>query len=643
MNTSESIMPDYPRLKNIAALEQYRKKLVREKDPDAPAVTVCCGTGCQAGGSIEVAEALRKSMDDVRVGGKVVPGLKTTGCHGFCSRGPLVLFKPHHIFYQKVRPQDADQIVQETVLQGRLINRLQYRLQGKGQGFAATVEDIPYYNRQTRLALKRVGTIDPCDIEDAIALGAYRGLATALDSMKPVDVIDEVKASGIRGRGGAGFPAGIKWASCANYPGTRYVICNADEGDPGAFMDRSILEGDPHSVLEGMILCAYAIGSSQGYIYVRYEYPLAVRTLNTAIRQAEKLGLLGNNIMGSGFDFHVSISTGAGAFVCGESTALMASLEGRPGRPRAKYIRSAQRGFREQPSNLNNVETFANIPEIVFQGGEWYASFGTKRSTGTKVFALTGDVANIGLVEVPMGTPLKEIIYDIGGGIPDKKKLKAVQTGGPSGGCIPARMRDISMDFEHLAEAGSIMGSGGMIVMNENTCMVDVARYFTSFLSEESCGQCVPCREGLKQMLEILTRITLGKGQEQDLNLLQELSKCMTDFSLCGLGTSAPNPVLSTLDYFHEEYQTHIREKFCPAGVCKDLFSLSVNPEKCTGCTLCAKVCPADAIRGEKKKTHFIDQDNCIRCAECYRTCKFKAIEIVKNQTADLKPEEKKQ
>ncbi|MFP4071127.1 MAG: NADH-ubiquinone oxidoreductase-F iron-sulfur binding region domain-containing protein [Desulfovibrionales bacterium] len=616
------------KLHSVEELERYRRRVIKQHDPDAPNVIVCCGTGCQASMSTEVAEAMREALAEAGAAGRVLPGIKTTGCHGFCSRGPLVVIRPQHIFYQQVKPGDCREIVQETIVKGKLIKRLQYRSPGKQGEFATTVEDIPYYNKQTRIALARIGNIDPYDINDAIAMGAYKGLASALNKMTPEEVIGEVKVSGIRGRGGAGFPAHIKWSSCARHPGPRYIICNADEGDPGAFMDRSILEGDPHSVIEGMLLAAYAVDSSEGYIYVRFEYPLAVRTLIAAIRQAEDLGLLGENILGSGLDFRIRISTGAGAFVCGESTALMASLEGRVGRPRAKYIRSVEKGFRGNPSNLNNVETYANIPEIIFRGGDWYASYGTQKSTGTKIFALTGDVVNVGLVEVPMGIPLSEIVQEIGGGIPNRRKLKAVQTGGPSGGCIPADMQDIPVDFEHLREAGSIMGSGGMIVMDENTCMVEVARYFIKFLVEESCGQCAPCREGLKQMDAILTRITKGQGREGDIDLLKSLSEVMEGFSLCGLGTSAPNPVLSTLRYFQEEYETHIRDKHCPAGVCKSLFQYAIDPQTCTGCTMCAKVCPAAAVIGEKKEPHAINVDACIKCGQCFRKCKFGSITI---------------
>ncbi len=615
-------------LTSAADLTEFRKEIVSVYQPDLPTVIVCCGTGCQANGSHEVVEAFHAVLAARGQTVRVVPHIKPTGCHGFCSRGPLVIILPGHIFYEQVKPEDVDDIVEKTIIGGETVPRLLYKLPGKKKETAARVDEIPFYNRQTRLVLNRIGHIDPFDINDAIVAGAYTGLAKALTSLSPEQVIDEVRKSGIRGRGGAGFSAAVKWATCAKYPEPRYVICNADEGDPGAFMDRSILEGDPHSVIEGMLLCAYALTSRDGYVYVRFEYPLAVRTLVTAIRQAQTLGLLGKNILGSGFDFNLKVSTGAGAFVCGESTALMASLEGRVGRPRAKYIRSVERGFRGSPSTLNNVETFANVPEIVNKGGDWYASHGTKKSTGTKVFALTGNVNNVGLVEVPLGIPLKEIVYDIGGGLPKGKTLKAVQTGGPSGGCIPAHMQDIPVDFEHLDEAGSIVGSGGMIVMDENTCMVNVARYFVNFLEEESCGQCVPCREGLKQMGYILDRITQGEGRDEDIDALCEIGVVIQNFSLCGLGISAPNPVLSNIRYFREEFETHIRDKFCPAGICKPLFQLEIDPKTCNGCHACAKVCPVSAAAGEKKKPHSINLETCINCGECYARCKFNAIMI---------------
>ncbi|MBW2574188.1 MAG: 4Fe-4S binding protein, partial [Deltaproteobacteria bacterium] len=481
---------------------------------------------------------------------------------------------------------------------------------------------------QQRIIFGNNGLIDPTSIEDYISVDGYSALEKALFDMAPEEIIDQIKKSGLRGRGGGGFPTGIKWATCAKHDGDRYVICNADEGDPGAYMDRSLLEGNPHSVLEGMIIGAIAVGSHEGYVYVRHEYPLAVKNFSLALENTRRLGLLGENILGSGFDYDIHISRGGGAFVCGESTALMASLEGNPGRPRAKYIHTVERGFRESPSLLNNVETWGNVPVIINKGADWYASIGTENSKGTKIFSLVGKVVNTGLVEVPMGTSLRTIIFDIGGGIPKKKKFKAVQTGGPSGGCIPEQFLDLGVDFDELNKVGSIMGSGGMIVMDQDTCMVDIARYFLDFLKEESCGQCNPCREGIKQMLEILTDICNGKGKDGDIELLEELGMMIQKFSLCGLGTSAPNPVLTTILYFRDEYEAHIRDKKCPAGVCKPLFYYEIDPELCTGCTLCAKRCPEEAITGEKKKPHKLDNEKCIKCGICYESCKFNAVVI---------------
>ena len=490
------------------------------------------------------------------------------------------------------------------------------------------LEDTPFYQNQVKIAMRNCGYIDPDCIEEYIARGGYFAFFRALFDHKPEEVIQIVKDSGLRGRGGGGFSAGVKWATCARHHGERYIICNADEGDPGAYMDRSILEGDPHSVLEGMLIAAVAIGSSHGFMYVRNEYPLAVKRLVTAIKQAEKYGLLGDNIAGTDFSFNIKISTGAGAFVCGESTALMASLEGKVGRPRAKYVHTVEKGFRESPSNLNNVETYANVPAIISKGPQWYAGMGTEGSKGTKVFSLVGKIKNTGLVEVAMGTTLRNIIYDIGGGVLKKKQFKAVQTGGPSGGCIPEKYLDLGVDFDELTKIGSIMGSGGMIVMDQDTCMVDVARYFLDFLKEESCGQCNPCREGIKRMLQILTRICDGHGAEGDIELLEELGDMVAKASLCGLGTSAPNPVITTINYFRDEYHSHIRDKKCPAGVCKNLFHYEIDEEACTGCRLCAIKCPQEAITGEKKEPHKLDQDKCIKCSICYEACKFNAVVI---------------
>jgi NADH:ubiquinone oxidoreductase subunit F (NADH-binding)/(2Fe-2S) ferredoxin len=554
--------------------------------------------------------------------------VRLTGCHGFCERGPIMVIHPEAIFYSQVKEKHVNEIVEKTLVKGELVNKLLYKNPVDKKKKIINEEEIPFYKLQQRIILGNNGLIDPTNIDHYLAVGGYGALEKSLFEMKPAQILDEVKKSGLRGRGGGGFPAGIKWATCAKHHGDRYIICNADEGDPGAYMDRSLLEGNPHSVIEGMIIAAVAIGSKEGYVYVRHEYPLAVTNLTLALDKAREMGLLGTNILGTDFTFDIQISRGGGAFVCGESTALMASLEGKPGRPRAKYVHTVEKGFREGPSNLNNVETYANVPIIIDKGSEWYSNIGTKHSKGTKIFSLVGKVVNTGLVEVPMGTTLRTIIYDIGGGIPKKKKFKAVQTGGPSGGCIPERFLDLPVDFDELAKVGSIMGSGGMIVMDQDTCMVDLARYFVEFLKDESCGQCNPCREGLKQMLAILTRICKGDGKEGDVETLEELGSMIQKFSLCGLGTSAPNPVLTTILYFRNEYEAHIRDKKCPAGVCKPLFHYEIDAEACTGCTLCATKCPQEAVSGEKKKLHTIDQENCIKCGICYDGCKFDAIKI---------------
>jgi NADH:ubiquinone oxidoreductase subunit F (NADH-binding)/(2Fe-2S) ferredoxin len=571
-----------------------------------------------------------------------------TGCIGFCEQEPLVeIFadgKPRVIYKNITEDKIVDAIEdyrqglfeKKKWILGQMRKPLGVMEDGTDDPAAKVsphegipfLEEVPFYSKQFKIALRNCGYIDPDAIDEYIARGGYSALLKALKAMKPKEIIDEVKASGLRGRGGGGFPAGIKWATCAKHDGERSIICNADEGDPGAYMDRSILEGDPHSVIEGMLIAGVAIGSSNGYIYVRNEYPLAVKRLVTAIKQAEAYGLLGDGIAGTDFCFKLKISTGAGAFVCGESTALMASLEGKVGRPRAKYVHTVEKGFRDGPTNLNNVETYANVPPIVMKGGAWYASMGTEHSKGTKVFSLCGKINNTGLVEVPMGVSLREIVFELGGGVPKKKKFKAVQTGGPSGGCIPERFLDLPVDYQRLAEVGSIMGSGGMIVMDQDTCMVDVARYFLDFLKEESCGQCNPCREGIKQMLDILTDICDGKGKEGDIELLEELGSMVQRFSLCGLGTAAPNPVLTTILYFRDEYEAHIKAKRCPAGVCKALFHYEIDEDACTGCTLCAKKCPQDAIAGKKKEPHLLDQDKCIKCGICYDVCKFDAIAI---------------
>ncbi|MCD4799486.1 MAG: NADH-quinone oxidoreductase subunit NuoF [Methanosarcinales archaeon] len=605
-------------------LEALRTEILAGKDLDKPCIAVCGGPGCLASQCLEVRDAFINEIEAKGLTDKV--DVRTTGCHGFCECGPIALIYPQEIFYQRLSIDDIPEIIEETIINNKTVDRLLYTDDEAGQ-LVETEGEVPFYKKQMRLILGNNSKIDPHSIEDYIAIGGYSALAKVLGGMQPMDVVDEIKNSGIRGRGGGGFPTGRKWESTRNAEGDiKYVICNADEGDPGAFMDRSILEGNPHSVLEGMIIGAYAIGSNEGYVYVRNEYPLALKNINLAIKQAREAGLLGDNILGSGFNFDLKVNRGGGAFVCGESTALMASLEGKPGEPRAKYIHTSDKGLWDRPSNLNNVETWANIPLIINNGADWYSAIGTESSKGTKVFSLVGKINNTGLVEVPMGMTLREIIFDIGGGIPDGKAFKAVQTGGPSGGCIPESLIDLPVDYDRLTEVGSMMGSGGMIVMDEDTCMVDVARYFINFLMEESCGKCVPCREGLLRMGEILTDITEGRGRMEDLDLIQDLSEVLKDASLCGLGQTAPNPVMSTLKYFRNEYEAHIKDHKCPAGVCTELITYSIDAGNCTGCGLCLKKCPAEAITGETKQPHVLDTGKCIKCGICYDVCKFDAV-----------------
>jgi NADH:ubiquinone oxidoreductase subunit F (NADH-binding)/(2Fe-2S) ferredoxin/NAD-dependent dihydropyrimidine dehydrogenase PreA subunit len=613
-----------PRLTSISDLDALREQLVAQRETLGTTLIICGGTGCQASGSLPVIEALERELaagglaDTVR--------LRVTGCHGFCEQGPILVIEPSNIFYCHITADDAAEIVSRTVAGGEVIERLLYTDPVSGEK-VRTEAEIPFYRAQDRMLLGHNKLLDPCSIDDYIALGGYSALAKVLAEFEPEAVIAEIKASGLRGRGGGGFPTGVKWETCREAHGeTRYVICNADEGDPGAYMDRSLLEGNPHAVLEGMLIGAYAIGSPQGYIYVRAEYPLAVERLVIAIEQARERGLLGHDILGTGFDFDIAISRGGGAFVCGESTALMASLEGKMGEPRSKYIHTVESGLWNQPTTLNNVETWANVPIIINRGADWYAGIGTEQSKGTKVFSLVGKIANTGLVEVPMGVTLRHVIYDIGGGIPDGKRFKAVQTGGPSGGCVPESLIDLPVDYEHLSEAGSMMGSGGMIVMDESTCMVDVAKYFLAFLEDESCGKCTPCREGIHQMRRLLDKISSGEGEEGDLDLLLELSQAVADGSLCALGGSAPNPVLTTIRYFRDEYEAHIRDKRCPAGVCRALIEYRIDAEKCTGCTACRRACPVEAITGEAKAVHVIDPQKCIKCGMCREACRFDAV-----------------
>jgi NADH:ubiquinone oxidoreductase subunit F (NADH-binding)/(2Fe-2S) ferredoxin/Pyruvate/2-oxoacid:ferredoxin oxidoreductase delta subunit len=614
------------RIKSILDLRNLRQSLKKSRDGNKPCVTICAGTGCQATGAAEVVEKFKQEITDRHLEEKI--DVRASGCHGFCERGPLVVIRPERICYMNVEVTDVSQVLTDTVLGGKVIDRLLYQDPLTKEKIIYE-ESIPFYKFQQRLVFGSNGEIDPTQIDDYIGVGGYQGLEKVLSEKTPEEVIEAIKQSGLRGRGGGGFPTGAKWESCRKAKGKeKFVICNADEGDPGAYMDRSLLEGNPHSVIEGMLIGAYAIGSEEGYVYVRNEYPLAVANLSRAIDQAKGYGLLGKNILGSGLTFTLKISRGGGAFVCGESTALMASLEGRVGEPRAKYIHTVEHGLWDQPSNLNNVETWANVPMIITRGVDGYASIGTEGSKGTKIFSLVGKINNTGLVEVPMGITLRQIVYDIGGGIPGSKRFKAIQTGGPSGGCIPEMLIDLPIDFDRLQEAGSMMGSGGMIVMDEDNCMVDMARYFVRFLQEESCGKCAPCREGLQQMGEILNRICEGNGKEGDIELLQNLSQVMVDTSLCGLGRTAPNPVLSTIRYFREEYDAHIKDKKCPAKYCKGLISLSIDPERCTGCGACFKVCPVDAIAGEKKKPHQLDKEKCVKCRACYEACKFDAVMV---------------
>jgi NADH-quinone oxidoreductase subunit F len=614
------------KVENREELKKLRSSLQAErKNGQKKLISLCSGSGCGAYGTAKVHQVLEEELAKRNLQNEVA--VKLTGCHGFCEKGPIMVIHPEGIFYPQLKQENIPAIVEETIVKGEIVKPLIFKDPALKKKIIHE-EEISFYNLQQRIIFGKNGMIDPTSIQDYISVGGYAALEKSLFEMTPDEIIDQVKKSGLRGRGGGGFPAGIKWESCCRQEGEKYVICNADEGDPGAYMDRSLLEGNPHSVIEGMIIGAIAIGSHEGYVYVRHEYPLAVKNLSIAIQRAEEFGLLGNNILDSDFDFNIQISRGGGAFVCGESTALMASLEGKPGRPRAKYIHTVEKGFRQNPSNLNNVETWANIPVIINQGADWYAAIGTEGSKGTKIFSLVGKVSNTGLVEVSMGTTLRSIIYDIGGGIPKKKRFKAVQTGGPSGGCIPEQFLDLGVDFDELTKVGSMMGSGGMIVMDQDTCMVDIARYFLDFLNEESCGQCNPCREGIKRMLEILTEICAGQGQLGDIELLEELGTMVKRFSLCGLGTSAPNPVLTTILYFRDEYQAHIEDKKCPAGVCKPLFHYEIDAEACTGCTLCAKRCPQEAITGQKKEPHELDQASCIKCGICYDVCKFQAVAI---------------
>lgn len=617
-----------PKLTSHKDLEQYRLLLLAKRTPSRPRVSICSGTGCLASKAGVCAKGLATALE--KHGLQADVELRRTGCYGFCERGPVVVVEPENLCYVDVKPDDAAEIVERTVRHHEPIERLLYK-DDEGKP-VRHLEDIPFYRHQTRLLLHANTLIDPRSLDDYLAIGGYKALARALSTMTPPQVLQAVKDANLRGRGGGGFPAGVKWETTRNAPGdTKYVIVNGDEGDPGAYMDRSLLEGNPHSVLEGLILGAYAIGASQGFIYVRQEYPLAVENAQLALERAREFGLLGKQILGSNFDFDVTIHRGAGAFVSGESSALMNAIEGRVGEPRPKYVHTSVKGLWDKPTNLNNVETWANVPLIIERGAEWFRGIGTEKSKGTKVFSLTGMVKNTGLVEVPMGMTLREIVFDIGGGLRKGKKFKAVQTGGPSGGFLPERLLDLKVDFDELWQAGSMMGSGGMIVMDEDSCMVDAARFYVNFLAHESCGQCVPCREGLRQMLRILDRIVGGQGKEGDLELLEELCELLADASLCALGASAPFPVRSALTHFRDEFEAHIRDRSCPARVCKALFHFEIDEASCKGCHLCVPACPADAIAGQKKKAHHIEQNRCTACGSCLEACpeKFGAVKKV--------------
>lgn len=619
---------------NIAELKEKKELYKASLDKQYKKVIVCGGTGCVAGGSLNVYEELKRLVEEKGILAEVDLekedqgiGMKKSGCHGFCERGPLVRIEPEGYLYLKVKVEDCEEIVEETLVNNKPIERLMYK---DGDKVYQTQESIPFYKRQNRIVLEHCGHIDAESIQEYIAHDGYMALAKVLEEMTPEEVCEEVIKSNLRGRGGGGYPAGKKWSQVLSFPSDmKYVVCNGDEGDPGAFMDRSIMEGDPHSVIEGMTIAAYATGASEGYIYVRAEYPLAVKRLTKAIEEARAVGLLGKNILGTDLSFDIHISQGAGAFVCGEGSALMASIEGERGMPRVKTKRTVEEGLWRKPTVMNNVETFANVRHIIMKGADWYRSHGTENSPGTKAFALSGNVKNTGLIEVPMGTTLREIIFDIGGGIPGGKKFKAVQIGGPSGGCLAEEHLDMPLDFDSLTDAGAMIGSGGMVVMDEDTCMVSVARFFMNFTQNESCGKCIPCREGTKRMLQILDKIIEGKGEMEDLYLLEELADTITHTALCGLGKTAGNPVVSSLKYFRDEYIAHIVDKRCPTKTCTKLVTIEIDPDLCKGCSKCSRLCPVGAISGKIKEAFKIDKDKCIKCGACMEACAFGAIREV--------------
>jgi NADH:ubiquinone oxidoreductase subunit F (NADH-binding)/(2Fe-2S) ferredoxin len=614
------------RLNSFRELEHFREKSKEDLKTFTRTVMICGGTGCQASRSPLVIEAVRKELAGHNLDRSI--RLCTTGCHGFCEQGPVMIIEPGNILYCHVAPDDAFEIVSQTLMKGELVERLLYTDPATGLK-CKTEAEVPFYRAQDRQILSKNLLVDPCSIDDYIAVGGYSALAKVLKSVTPDEVITEVISSGLRGRGGGGFPTGRKWTECREAPGNeKYVICNADEGDPGAYMDRCILEGNPHLVLEGMMIGARAVGASKGYIYVRNEYPLAVEHSKIAVRQAREMGILGENILGSSFCFDVEIARGGGAFVCGESTALMASIEGQVGEPRPKDVHAVVDGLFHKPTVLNNVETWANVPMIIQNGSVWFASKGTKGSKGTKILALTGRIKNTGLVEVAMGTSIRTVVFDIGGGAANGNAVKAVQIGGPSGGCLPVSKFDLTVDYDQLAEAGSMVGSGGMVVLDEESCMVDVAKYFLSFLLDESCGKCVPCRLGIDRMLEIVTDITEGRGRQEQIQLLEELAETVSVTAMCGLGKTAPNPVLTTLRYYRSEYEEHVNQKICRAKVCKALITYSIDPEKCTGCGICIRACAHKAISGVKKQAHIIDSSLCHKCGICRSECKFDAVMV---------------
>jgi len=619
---------DY-RIGSVESLRLLRESLIADEQTTGKLVSVCCGSSCISAGSEHVREAFVREIKEQELEDDIM--VKKTGCDGFCEKGPIVIIGPENIFYENVKVEDVPEIISETLFEDRVVERLLYEDPATGEKYINR-DDIPFYKKQRRIVLKNCGLINPTSIEDYIKVDGFRALAKVLSQMTPEGVIEEIKLSGLRGRGGAGFPTGIKWGTSHNASGEeKYIICNGDEGDPGAFMDRSVMEGDPYSVLEGMMIAGYAVGASQGIIYVRAEYPMAVHHLSTAIARSTDLGLLGPNIMGSGFDFEIKIVKGAGAFVCGETTALIASIEGKSGRPRQKPPHTAIQGLWGKPTVINNVETLANVSRIILNGGKWYSKIGTVTDKGTKIFSLVGKVQNVGLVEVEMGTTLREIIFDIGGGVPGGKRFKAVQTGGPSGGCIPEELLDLPVGYESLAKVGSIMGSGGMLVMDEDTCIVNIARYFLDFAQHESCGQCTPCRLGTKQMFNILQDITRGNGKPGDIEILLELSDAVKQASICGLGMTVPNPVVSTIRYFRKEYEEHILEGRCRALVCRSLIFYRIKDYRCKACLKCLEACPVDAIIGAKWQVHEIDQSKCIKCGTCMEVCpkRFNAVECV--------------